>query len=794
MDERVLCNLAAAGAAALMPEAARLRDAGHGRVVSYSRKVFIPLTRLCRDACGYCAFARAPRPGARAFLDPEEVIAIARAGREAGCHEALFTLGDKPELRYRVAREELAARGHASTIGYLAAMCERVLRETGLLPHVNPGVMTREDIECLRRVSASQGLMLESTAERLCARGGAHAGAPDKRPSVRLETLRLAGEARVPFTTGILVGIGETRRERIDALVAIRALNERYGHVQEVIVQNFRGKPGTRMSGAPDCPREEHLWTVAAARLILGPDMNIQAPPNLAGPDCADLIAAGVNDWGGVSPVTPDHVNPERPWPSLAALEELTASCGKVLVERLPSYPRYCVDAARWHDPALAVRVTRAADSEGYARADGWSPGLSVEPVLPRPGVTAAPPAPQLAAILEKAGAGEALAEHEIERLFRARGEEIDLVRAAADAARSSRVGDTVRYVVNRNINYTNICAYHCAFCAFSRGTRAGAPRGAPYDLPLEEIERRVEEAWRRGATEVCMQGGIHPSYTGETYLDILRAAKQAAPRIHVHAFTPLEVTHGAQTLGITVTGFLRELIGAGLGSLPGTAAEILDDEVRREICPDKVTADQWLSVMAAAHELGLRSTATIMFGHLEHPRHWARHLARVRSLQARTGGFTEFIPLTFVHMEAPLYRQGRARRGPTAREAVLMHAVSRLALNGAVANIQVSWVKMGAAGARLCLASGANDLGGTLMNESISRAAGTVHGQEFGPAAMDDLIRSASRVPAQRTTLYAAAPAEQVRAAYCAPPLEEALPHGARAAPRRGEPTARAC
>jgi FO synthase len=783
-----------------MPEAARLRDAAHPRLVSYSRKVFIPLTRLCRDVCSYCTFAHAPREGQAAYLGPEEVLAIARAGRDVGCYEALFTLGDKPELRWKEAREALAALGHASTVSYLAAMCKLALRETGLLPHVNPGVLTRDDIARLRGVSASQGLMLESTSERLCARGGPHFGSPDKRPAARLETLRLAGELGVPFTTGILIGIGETRRERLDALLEIRRLHEEHGHVQEVIVQNFRAKAGTRMAASPHATREELLWSVAAARLVLGPEMNIQAPPNLSADDCGALIDAGINDWGGVSPVTPDHVNPEAPWPAIAELERVTAARGKVLVARLPSYPAYCRTAVRWHDPAIATAVIRMADSEGYARADAWSPGMtspalnhpgpSDHPSLKRRGIEVkdqndSPPgrggvarsdgvvAADLKDIVAKACSEEELEEAEIVCLFAARGHDFHFVCDAADRLRRERCGDVVRYVVNRNINYTNVCAYHCTFCAFSKGTRARALRGDPYDLPLEEIERRVAEAWARGATEVCMQGGIHPHYTGETYLGIVRAVKRAAPRIHVHAFTPLEVSHGAATLGITVREFLKELIAAGLGSLPGTAAEILDDEVRRVICPDKVNTGEWLGVMADAHELGLRSTATIMFGHVEEPRHWARHLARVRALQARTGGFTEFIPLPFVHMQSPVYLRGQARKGPTSREAVLMHAVARLALHPVIPSIQVSWVKLGEAGARACLAAGASDLGGTLMNESISRAAGTQHGQELPPAAMESLIRSAGRLPAQRTTLYAVAAAAQTEKSYGAAPLE---------------------
>jgi FO synthase len=752
-----------AGASELMPAAAQLRDAGHGSLVSYSRKVFIPLTRLCRDVCSYCTFARAPQAGVRAYLTPHEVLAIAKAGQKADCTEALFTLGDKPELRYKAAREELAVLGYASTIDYLRAMCALVLQETSLLPHVNPGVMTREEMMRLREVSASQGLMLESISGRLCEKGGPHFGSPDKHPKVRLEMLRLAGELKIPFTTGILIGIGETRQERIDALLAIRDLHQQYGHIQEVIIQNFRAKPDTRMHDAPHASHEELLWTIAVARLLLGAEMNLQAPPNLSGDRCAELLDAGINDWGGVSPVTPDHVNPEAPWPAIEALREITASRGKMLVARLPGYPAYVHDAARWHAPDMATRVMRAADSEGYARDDAWSPGLTMALGVPAPGVKKTH---------IKTNIYDASAEAGIMQMFAARGAAFDAICAAANELRRDSVGDTVRYVVNRNINYTNICSYRCTFCAFSKGARSRTQRDAAYDLSLEEIGRRVGEAWARGATEVCMQGGIHPSYSGETYLNILRAVKRAAPAMHVHAFTPLEVTHGAQTLGVSVREFLLRLVDAGLNSLPGTAAEILDDEVRRVICPDKVTTDEWLNVMQTAHELGLRSTATIMFGHVEQPRHWARHLLRIRALQEQTGGFTEFIPLPFVHMGAPVYVRGHARKGPTSREALLMHAVARLVLHPVIKNIQVSWVKMGDAGVQACLAAGANDLGGTLMNESISRAAGTQHGQELPPARMEGLIRAAGRVPLQRTTLYGNVTAERGAAATSAAPL----------------------
>ncbi len=774
------------GLPSLMRVAAALRDRAHGDLVSYSRKVFIPLTQLCRDVCHYCTFAHPPRAGAPAYLSAEQVLEIARAGARAGCREALFTLGDKPELRYGAARDALARLGHETTLSYLAEMAGLVLRETGLLPHLNPGVMTPADIERLRAVSVSQGIMLESAAERLRRRGGPHFGSPDKDPAIRLETIRAAGEAAVPFTTGILIGIGETRRERIESLLALRNLHDRYGHLQEIIIQNFRAKPGTRMAEAPEPDLDDHLWTIAVARLIFGPEMNIQAPPNLNPGALAEMIAAGINDWGGVSPVTPDHVNPERPWPALDRLAEETAAAGKLLVERLAIYPRYAREPERWLDLALRPALLRSIDAQGLARTNDWVPGAGIElPTLKALGAgsplsrNAGEGAERseagegkLVAILERALAGEVLGEPDIVRLFTARGEAFEAVCRAADRVRQRVNGDEVSYVVTRNINYTNICYFRCQFCAFSKGKLSENLRGRPYDLDLSEIQRRVEEAWDRGATEVCMQGGIHPEYTGATYLGICRAIKEAVPDIHIHAFSPLEIWQGAKTLGRAVPDFLRELKAAGLSSLPGTAAEILDDEVRAVICPDKIKTGQWLEVMEAAHAVGLRSTVTIMYGHVDCYEHWARHLLRIRALQSRTGGFTEFVPLPFVPMETPIYLKGRARRGPTYREAVLMHAVARLALHPVITNIQTSWVKMGIGGAAACLAAGANDLGGTLMNESITRAAGAVHGQEMPPESMEALIRSLGREPRQRTTLYANAPAERKVTSFGAAPL----------------------
>ncbi|MCK8785677.1 5-amino-6-(D-ribitylamino)uracil--L-tyrosine 4-hydroxyphenyl transferase CofH [Roseomonas sp. NAR14] len=757
----------------LLDAAAALGRAGHGGVVGYSRKVFIPLTRLCRDACGYCTFARGPREVARPYLLPEEVLAIARAGQAAGCREALFTLGDKPELRYAAARAALRELGFGSTTEYLAHLCALVLRETGLLPHVNAGVMPEAEIAALRRVSVSQGLMLENVSPRLGERGGPHHGAPDKDPALRLAMLEAAGRLAVPFTSGILIGIGETRLERLESLLALRDLHARHGHLQEVIVQNFRAKPGTRMAASEEPEFDELLWTAAAARLVLGPAMNIQVPPNLSFSAFPRLLAAGINDWGGISPVTADHVNPDAPWPQIPALRAATEAAGYALAARLAIHPAFAAAPERWLDPALRPRVLAAQDAAGFAREDAW---LTGELAPPPPALPARRPA-TLDRLLHRAMDGERLDAAAIARLFAARGGEVTAIAEAADALRRRESGEVVRYVVTRNVNYTNVCTLSCRFCAFSKGRTHENLRGRPYDLALEEVSRRAAEAWERGATEICMQGGINPGYTGETYLALLRAVKRAAPGLHVHAFSPLEVSQGAATLGIGVADFLERLREAGLGSLPGTAAEILHDEVRARIAPGKLDTAGWLGVVETAHRLGLRSTATIMFGHVERPAHWAAHLLHLRDLQARNAaaghaGFTEFVPLPFVHMEAPMFLRGESRMGPSWREALLMHAVARLVLHPLIPNIQASWVKLGPEGVARVLAAGVNDLGGTLMDESISRAAGTRHGQEFPPEAMEALIRAAGRVPAQRTTLYGAVPEERRQRSRAAAPL----------------------
>jgi FO synthase len=757
--------LPAAPAAELFAVAESLTRAGFGEIVTYSRKVFIPLTQLCRDVCHYCTFAKAPRRLKSAYLTAEEVLAIARAGAAADCKEALFTLGDKPEARYSVARAALSEFGADSTLDYLERMAKLVLTETGLLPHLNAGVMDEADLRRLRPVSASMGLMLESASNRLFQRGGPHFGSPDKEPAKRLATLRAAGGLGIPMTTGLLIGIGETRRDRIDSLLLLREIHETHGHLQELIVQNFKAKPGTKMAAAPEPALEEQLWTVAAARLIFGPRMSIQAPPNLQPDGLAQLVRAGVNDWGGVSPVTPDHVNPEAPWPHLADLARATSGAGRDLIERLALVPAYAERPEVWTDPAMTPHVRRLSESRGFARPDRWYAGSSAElpPIAARwssiihghPEDGRGGPRPGIATIIHAARAGHALSEADIVRLFSVEGRDLDAVIDAADQLRHESVGDTVTYVVNRNINYTNICLYHCGFCAFSKGRGSADLRGPAYNLPLEEVARRTVEAAVAGATEVCLQGGIHPSFTGDTYLNIVRAVKSAVPRMHVHAFSPLEVQHGAGTLGLPLARYLERLRDAGLSTLPGTAAEILDDEVRAIICPDKLRTHEWLNVIGTAHEVGLRTTSTIMFGHVEQPVHWARHLRLLRSLQERTGGISEFVPLGYVHMEAPLWRKGRSRSGPSLREAVLMHAVPRLVLHPLIGNIQTSWVKMGAQGAAVCLDAGANDLGGTLMNESITRAAGGTHGQELNAAKLRSLAASVGRAARQRTTLY---------------------------------------
>jgi len=755
---------------ALVSSAAALRDRAHGNLISYSRKVFIPLTRLCRDVCHYCTYAKVPKQAGQPYMSVDEVLEVARKGAELGCREALLTLGDKPELRYRVAREALTELGFETTLEYVAHVAQAIFEETGLLPHVNAGCMDADEIAMLRKCSASMGIMLESSSKRLCEKGMPHYGSQDKLPERRLETIALAGQANVPFTSGILIGIGETRLERIESLLALRDLHDEYGHLQEVIIQNFRAKPDTLMANAAEPDNDDLCWTIAVARIIFGAQMNIQAPPNLVPESLESVIEAGINDLGGMSPLTPDYVNPEAPWPHLDRLETELAGNGKHLLQRLTLYPAYVRDAQKWVAPEVLPQVLRLSDGDGYAREDDWLPGVS----------TSAPAElldrifhperrkrrlSKVTALLQRcqAAGSESLSPAEIGHLFTARGDDFAAVCQAADRLRADVNGNAVSFVSNRNINYTNICYFKCKFCAFSKGKVAEDLRDKPYNLGLEEIQRRTVEAHMLGATEVCLQGGIHPDYTGQHYIDVCHAIKEVVPDMHIHAFSPLEVWQGAETLGMSLSEFLQCLREAGLGSLPGTAAEILHDDVRKVLCADKINTAEWLQVMETAHGAGLRTTATIMFGHVDRYEHWAHHLLVVRELQSRTGGFTEFVPLPFVAQMAPIFRRGQSRRGPTFREAILMHAVARLVLHPHIKNIQASWVKMGLNGMQACLHAGANDIGGTLINESITRSAGASHGQCVDAAQLRELATEAGRVPWQRTTLYKEIPEDLV-------------------------------
>ena len=775
---RVVADLLSTPLPELLAEASRIRRLAFGDRITYSPKVFIPLTRLCNDTCGYCTFAQAPANVDKLYLDPDDVLNIARAGARMGCHEALFTLGERPEDRYEVARDWLRMRGYDSTVHYVAAMAALVLQETGMLPHANCGALRADELAVLRPVSPSQGMMIESLDAGL----DCHRLAPDKEPARRLNTLEAAGELQIPFTTGILVGIGESRQDRIDALLAIAVSHERHGHVQEVIVQNFVPKARTAMRGVVACPGEEELWSIAVARILLPPSIHLQAPPNLTD-DFAVLLDAGIDDWGGVSPVTADHVNPERPWPALDLLQEATEGRGLALAPRLTIYPEFVHAPERWIDAGLRFSVMDRSDAEGLARDDpgaffpekvshfvntddgadvvligdkstGWYSGASVAPHTMVPGGDAYASG-RIREILDAALIGELPGLDDIVTLFSARGPQVSAVAEVANELRARTVGDVVTWVHNRNINYTNVCTFKCKFCGFSKGPLSLNLRGKPYLLTLEDIAERVREAWELGATEVTLQGGIHPDFDGDYYIDVCRAVKEAAPDIHVHGFTALEVTEGARRLGEPLDVYLRRLMDAGLRSLPGTAAEILDDDIRAILCPDKVNTEQWLECHRVAHEVGLRSNVTIMHGSVEQPVHWARHLILTRDLQRQTGGFTEFVPLPFVHMASPIYLQRKSRRGPTFREVVLMHAIGRIAYGELIPNIQASWVKIGVEGVRQLLQAGVNDLGGTLMNENISRAAGATHGQGKTPTDLADLVAPLGRPMAQRSTLY---------------------------------------
>ena len=798
----------------MLGHAARVRDTGletaaRPGVITYSRKVFIPLTRLCRDRCAYCTFVTVPGRLAAPFLSPDEVLKIASDGASLGCKEALFTLGDRPEARWRQAREWLDAHGYDDTLSYVRAMAIRVLEETGLLPHLNPGVLTWQDFQRLKPVAPSMGMMLETTSRRLFAeRGGPHFGSPDKDPAVRLRVLEDAGRSSVPFTTGILIGIGETLGERAESIFAIRQVAREYGGIQEVIVQNFRAKPDTKMRRVPDAELADLAATIAVARLVLGPSARIQAPPNLIGDEYKLILSAGIDDWGGVSPLTPDHVNPERPWPQIADLAARTAAGGFELAERLTIYPGFIREP--WLDPRLAAHVAALADpvtglavadvkprglpwqepDGGWGSAGRWSASgrTDLHATIDSTGRTkdrrddfaevygdwdevaarigaAAPrkgPVEVLAALRSAERDPAGITDDEALALLDADGPELEALAALADGLRREAVGDEVSYVVTRNINFTNVCYTGCRFCAFAqRRTDADA-----YTLSMEQIGDRAAEAWEAGATEVCMQGGIHPDLPGTAYFEIAAEVKRRCPGMHVHAFSPMEVMNGASRTGLPVREWLIRARAAGVDSLPGTAAEILDDDVRWVLTKGKLPAAAWVEVMTTAHELGIRTTATMMYGHVDTPAHWVGHLRVIRGIQERTGGFTEFVLLPFVHASSPIYLAGMARPGPTKRENRAVHAVSRLLLHDAIDNIQCSWVKLGADICRDVLGGGVNDLGGTLMEETISRMAGSANGSYKTISQLAELVAPTGRPMRQRTTLYGTPSAERMAAA----------------------------
>ncbi|MCW2807764.1 MAG: synthase subunit 2 / synthase subunit 1, partial [Marmoricola sp.] len=801
-----------------------LHAAGRPGTVTYSPKVFIPVTRLCRDRCHYCTFVTTPghleRAGEAPYLSPDEILDIARQGAELGCAEALFTLGDRPEDRWPEARGWLDEQGYDSTLAYVRAMAIRVLEETGLLPHLNPGVLSWEEMNRLKPVSPSMGMMLETTSRRLFEeRGEAHHGSPDKDPAVRLRVLEDAGRLSVPFTTGLLIGIGENLTERAESIFELRRVARQYGNVQEVIIQNFRAKPDTAMRHTDDLGLEEYVAAIAVSRIVLGPKIRLQAPPNLVDlEECRALLGAGIDDWGGVSPLTPDHVNPERPWPSLGRLRSVTEAAGFILRGRLTAHPEYVLAGEPWIDPRVSAHVAALASDDGLLREGVRPVGLpwqepdagfavagsgtgrtDLHTAVDTEGrtddrrsdfdsvygdwdslKTVVGEAEERGRLETAAAAGfETLAgarssstglaalraaesdpgnlsdEHAL-TLMTAEGDLLEQVCRLADDLRRETVGDEVTYVVNRNINFTNVCYVGCRFCAFAqRRTDADA-----YSLSLTQVADRAEEAWGLGATEVCMQGGIDPELPGTAYFDLAAAVKQRVPQMHVHAFSPMEIVNGSSRTGLSFVDFLTKARESGLDTIPGTAAEILDDEVRWVLTKGKLPTSTWIDVVSTAHRVGIRSSSTMMYGHVDNPRHWVQHLRVLSRIQDETGGFTEFVPLPFVHNSSPIYLAGVARPGPTRRDNLAVHAMARIMLHGRIDNIQTSWVKLGVEGTRAMLRAGANDLGGTLMEETISRMAGSEHGSAKTVEELVEIGAGIGRPVVQRSTTYAEVPA----------------------------------
>ncbi len=717
--------------------------------LTYSPKVFIPLTFLCRDVCHYCTFAKTPKKVQSPYLSIEQVISIAKEGEKRGCFEALFTLGDKPELRYKAAREWLKSNGYKTTNEYLGACAEAVLKETSLIPHLNSGCLTADEITKLKSISGSMGLMVESLSTKLTEKGQPHHGSPDKDPLFRMQTLEEAGRQKVPFTTGILIGIGETRLDRLESLYKIAELHKKFDHIQEVIVQNFKAKPNTLMANATEPSFDELMWTIAMARLILPGDINLQVPPNLNSENIKKLTTSGINDFGGISPVTKDYVNPEAPWPEIEKLNKIAHYSKQSLKPRATLYPKYFSKLDLFSTPKIISKLLKITDAQSLIRSDGWKSGVSKDIPLYVHDIFNS----DIKKIISNVETNPC--EENIQALLESSDRDFKYIIDYANDKKCERYGSDISFVVNRNINYTNICSFKCNFCAFSKGRSHDDLRGKPYNISHEEIIRRTLEAINRGATEVCLQGGIHPKYSGQTYLDIVKSIRSVSSSVHIHAFSPLEIDHGRKTLNISAKEFLIELKNAGLNSLPGTAAEILHDDIRSTICPDKLTSDEWIKIIKTAHRIGLPTTSTMMFGHVENMSHVAHHLLKLHYLQLDTNGLTEFVPLPFVADEAPIFRKGMARPGPTFKETILVHSVARILFNGNINNIQGSWVKMGLPGLKFLLSAGINDIGGVLMNESITRSAGASFGQELQLNEVLKITEELGLNLIQRNTLY---------------------------------------